>query len=174
MRIASLVTALVLAVVPASALAQGKQTLTMNKALTIAQQDSGGLSLLFGRVEGDTRNPVFGFYFLNADGVIVEREVGGQGKIEKDKVIDQIEGSNVVNSGRVDLKVVDALRVRTLTKLPAHQYFEIAQGRNGGQGSGYQLALVGDQLQVTVTGAGTDGSTWQTTMDMTTGRIIGN
>lgn len=156
---------LLIGVLPTCGFCQQTTQVDFPKAAAIAHNGVSG-TLLFGRPEGAN----FGFYFLLENGRMMEREISGAGNIIIAQVVDVIE--NKPDNNRVDPRVVRALRARARVKLPLRRYLEIAQARTGGTATGYEMVLVGDQLQIQVTVTGANGNSSQVVMDMTTGRII--
>lgn len=164
---------LVMALVAPEARAQ----LNMQTALSIAQGNSPGLTLLYSRAEPSN---VWGFYFLNKDGKLQESEVNAQGKVDT-KVVDVISPISPdpkkpvptpPNNGKIDPNVVTALKSRILTKLPNFQYIEIALQQYSGNATSYTTIVVQGQLQIQVGGQSDDGASWTVTMDMNTGQIV--
>ena len=159
MKKLSIALVLTLSCVGLTALAQGEGG--FQGGLDIAQGASGGGQLVFARVEGSTNTPQFGYYFL-IEGRLVELEIKGT-EIVKNKEIKEIP-----DKGPVNKKLIDALKVRTKTKLPNARYIEIALDKTKGtKVLSFTLIPVGDDIHVDVR---TDGG--NVIMDLTDGKHI--
>jgi hypothetical protein len=100
-------------------------------------------------------------YFL-IEGRLVELEIKGT-EIVKNKEIKEIP-----DKGPVNKKLIDALKVRTKTKLPNARYIEIALDKTKGtKVLSFTLIPVGDDIHVDVR---TDGG--NVIMDLTDGKHI--
>ncbi len=160
-----------LAVLPA--LAQAPTGVTLQKALQLAQKGNAGMTLLYARSESKGGG-VWGFYFLMNNGKIWEKEITKpKGALTVNKEVESIDDPGPGVPSDAPAQVVEAVRNRVLVKLPNSRYIEIAEGQNGGLADGYQLTLVGNQLQVVITGSNDNGA-WQCTLDMTTGQVLNN
>lgn len=143
--------------------------ITFAQALTVAQQGTQGLTLLYGRPEtkGGVKGKLWGFYFVYPDGTIWEREVSGTTK----SVIFEKQVKSITKKAKIDPKVVETINNRVLTKLPNQRYVEVAEGKGGGLAEEFEISLNGDKLQVLVSG-NKNGGSWQVTLDMTTGKVL--
>lgn len=127
-----------------------------------AQQAAGGGQLVYGRDETMGNTPIYGFYFW-VDGRLLEIEVGGGGDVIKNKEV-----KDITDKGPVSKKLIDALKVRTKTKLPNARYIEIALEKTKGKDvKSFSLAVVGDDIHVQVR---TDNGS--TTLNMTDGQPV--
>jgi hypothetical protein len=149
----------------APALAQSGPKVGFQEALTQAQVNTSGLTLLLGRLE-NKGGPIWGFYFMTRDGWVLEKEISGTGGgVVLEKRIKEIK-----DKGKVNPQVMDALMKKLLTKLPVSRYFEIAQEENGGTPTGFELVMGGNGQLVVIVST----SSGSVQMDMTTGRILGD
>lgn len=164
-----IVTAVALSALAVGTASAQRDTPALNflQALALAQADSSGLTLIYGRIE--QAGGQWGFYFMTPDGIIIEKEIHGKtGRLIKNKQIDEIG-----DRGKINPKVIEALRVRTLTKLPNARYVEIALDKNKGVALGYDLVLGDNQLTVRVIGGSdySSGNGWEVSIDLPTGRV---
>lgn len=148
----------------ASSTCFSQDTISFEKALTIAQADAKA-TLIYGRAESKATGNVWGFYFLLPNEKIIEKEVSMSGRILVSKTIDDI-----TEKGKIDTKVVQALKDRAPAKLSNSRYLEIAKDQGKGQLNGMEVFLMGDDLQVKVSGQSPDGK-FVVTMDMVTGKV---
>lgn len=137
--------------------------LPLQKALTIAEAKTTGLTLLLSRPETGR----WGFYFMTSDGTIIEKEIhASTGRILVDKRVTMIQ-----NHRKLNPKVIDALRERARVKLSNNQYLRIALDKFGGLAMGFEILLKDeDRLDVQVSGE-LDGDSWEALMDMGTGKL---
>jgi len=155
----------------------------MQQALTTAQANGVGLTLIYGRQEHG--GSIWGFYFMDQSGRIIEREIDGTNKLIFTKVIDDIQVKpgtpNTGGSGggssqpttdagkasKLDPNVLNTLRSKNLTKLPPYRYLEIAAEKLSNPATKYVVEN-GDPMKIVVSSKGGG----QVVMDMTTGKII--
>ncbi len=137
---------------------------SMEQALTIAQKGGSGFTLIYGRFEA---GGLWGFYFMTAEGILIEKEVSGiTGQIVKDKVVPDIK-KKPKNTVDPDPKVINLLQNKTLTKMPFSRLLEIAAENGVSPVNGFNLSNQGNQLVVTISGG--SGSI---ILDLTTGQIV--
>lgn len=143
-----------------TALAQQRGS-DFQSGLNIAQGLADGGQLVLARREDQRAIPVFGFYFL-VDGRLIEIEISGP------EVIKNKEIKDIPDIGPVNTKLINALKVRTKTKLPNSRFVEIALDKTKGKDVvSFTLNVVQDNIYVEVR---TDGGS--VTLDLTSGNLI--